>query len=466
MNPLRNILRLSTGELVARALGFLAFVHLARRLGVETFGVLEWAISVTAYLLLAADSGVDLWATRSSARGSDPGELAGRVVSLRLLLAAAVFTLLLLLLPLMPAYPRLRPLLVIFGLTLFAQAASLKWAFLGAEDMRGVAQGLILAQAVFALAVFALVRTPDQVLFVALARLAADLATAAFFWARFIGRRGRRPAGWSLGGSMSILRPALALGAASALGLMSFNFDTLVIGPLLGPAAVGLYGAAYKPVIVALALPLSWFAGLFPVLARSRGESPAAFDAVVAASVRLLAAIALPIGVGATFLAEPIVDLLFGEPYAASAPIFRLLAWSAVLTILRGTFRQSLAAVGRHDLDLRCAALATGANVVLTVALIPSLGLMGAALATVVSEGLWLALAHHWFHHRVAATPLAGALWPALAAAAVMAGALWAGRSLFWVGQAAVGVAAYAGALILLGQGPPLGRALARDWRP
>ena len=466
MNPLRNILRLSTGEAVAKALAFFAFVHVARRLGVERYGVLEWALAVTAYLLLAADCGVEVWATRATARGGEPRQLARRVVALRLLLAVLVLVLLVALLPLMPAYPKLRPLLLVLGATLFVQATSLKWAFMGSEDMRRVAQGLILAQLVFAVGVFALVRDARHVVVVAALRLAADVVAAGFFGWRFGRRWGGLAGRPTLAGAGDILRPALALGAASALGLMSFNFDIFIIGPLLGPVAVGLYGAAYKPVVIALALPLSYFLGLFPVLARTHRQGREAFDAVVAASVRLMAVFALPIGVGATFLAEPVIDLLFGAQYAASAPVFRLLAWSAVLTILRGTFRQSLAAVGRQDLDLRCALLATTTNAGLTVTLVPILGLTGAALATVVSEGLWLALAHHWFHQRLSATPLVAALWPPVIAAAAMAGALWLTPDLAWGARAAIAVAAYGAALAALGQWPHLRRALESGWRP
>ena len=467
MNPFRNILRLSIGDFFAKTLGFLVFVYLARILGVSTYGVLELAIAILAYLLLLGDGGLELWATRAVARGGDVAELAGRVIPLRLILAGAGFGALLALLPFLPAYPGLRTLLLVFATTVVAQALSVKWVFMGQERLGGVARGLVLAQLIFALGVVATVRGPEQVVLVAVFRALADFAVAGFFWRRFAPtwRRGERR--FSLAGGGATLRPALTLGAAHGLALMSFNFDALLIGLLLGPAAVGLYGAAYKPVLVLLALPVSYFIGLFPILARTHHQGRAAFDEVVAASFRLMAVVALPVGLCGTFLASPIIELLFGSPYAEAAPIFRLLAWSAVMTILRGTFRQSLNAAERQDLDLRCAATATGVNVLLTVILVRRLGPVGAAMATLVSEALWLTLALSWFRRHVSRTPLLAALWPSLVAGGLMAVALWGSRpTVPWAGQALLGLGVYAGTLLLLGQGPPLRRALSPRWRP
>jgi Na+-driven multidrug efflux pump len=59
-----------------------------------------------------------------------------------------------------------------------------------------------------------------------------------------------------------------------------------------------------------------------------------------------------------------------------------------MLVVLRVTLRQYLAASGRQRLDLGCASAATAVNVGLNFLLIPSYGIIGAALATLVSEAI------------------------------------------------------------------------------
>ena len=67
MSPFRNIPRLSAGDLLARILSFLAFIYLAQVLGVESYGVVEFALAVALYLQAFTEGGLDLWATREVA---------------------------------------------------------------------------------------------------------------------------------------------------------------------------------------------------------------------------------------------------------------------------------------------------------------------------------------------------------------------------------------------------------------
>ena len=147
-------------------MSFFAFVYLARILGVASFGVLEFAGSVLTYLLLIADGGLEMWGTREAANAADLPTLAARIVPIRLLLATISFVLLLAVLPLFPDYPSLRALLVVYGLTVFAQAASLKWLFMGQQKMAGVARGLVIGQAIFAVTVVGLIRSPAGLVWV------------------------------------------------------------------------------------------------------------------------------------------------------------------------------------------------------------------------------------------------------------------------------------------------------------
>jgi O-antigen/teichoic acid export membrane protein len=401
MIPFRNLLRLSAGDFVAKTLFFLATVHIARSVGVEAYGVLEFGLAMLAYFTLLADGGLEMWATRAVARGEDVRALAGRVVPLRFLFALVSFCVLLAFLPFCPNQPGLKLVLILFGLSLFFQAASLKWVFLGKEQMTAAAGGLVIAQLIFCLSAFLFTRSPQHLVLVPLFRLAGDAAMAAYFW-RLL--RTRHPGGAllvSFRGVGKIVKPAATMALSQALGLMSYNFDAVLMGFLLTSTEVGWYGAAYKPVTVMLAIPLTCFTGLFPALTRAWTQGPAAFNAMVARAARLALLLALPLGIGVTLFADSIIHLLFGPAYAASAPVLRILVWSAVLVIFRGTFRQALNAAGQHGTDLGCAVSASATNVILNLILIPRYGMTGAAAATVASEVLWAALIGIFFVRRI-----------------------------------------------------------------
>lgn len=438
----RPILSLAAGDLVGKSLHFLAFVYLARTLGVGSYGVLEFALSALTYVLYLADGGLEAWATRETARTEQIRSLVGRVLPLRALLSLIAFGVLAVCLPLLPPYPSLDPLLLLFGLTLLPQALNLRWVFMGREKMARVAMGQLVSQAVFAILVVALVRNPAGLLLVAGARLAGDAAMALYFARRFAVTHGGLRLPFSIEAPGRVLRPALTIGVSRGLGLLMYNFDSLLLGFLAGAAEVGLYGVAYKPVTVALALPATWFVGLFPLLSRSWAEGTEAFGRVVRRSLGWSAAIALPIGVGGTFLASPIIRFLFGPAYIDAAPALQLLSWSAVLVVLRGTHRWALQAAGLLRVDLLCASLAAAFNVSLNLVLIPRYGIVGAATATVAAEAVWLVAVSLSFHRWLMPAGLLAPLARAALAALPMVVTFWLTGGLFWIirGVLAVGV--------------------------
>jgi len=450
VDSLRSILSFVLGDFLAKILNFLAFIYLARVLNVASYGLLEFASAILTYFLLLADGGLELWATREISRNIDIRQLASHIVSLRLLLAVGSFGVLLALLPAFPHYPALKPVLLLFGLTLFTQAANLKWVFMGQEKMASVAVGLVMTQAVFAVGLFGVVHSPERIIWVPVLRLVGDLVTVVYFLRLFAVMHGRLQFVFTFRRAGSILRPALTMGASHGLALMSYNFDSVVLGLFLAPTAVGWYNAAYKLVTMGLAIPVTYFLGLFPALSRTYMQSRESFQEIIVRSLRLMSAFAAPLGVGGTFLAEPIIHLLFGPAYANAVPALQVLSWSAVLVMLRGTYRQALNAAGRSQLDLRCACVSILLNVSLNLLFIPHYGIIGAAAATLVSEVLWLLMASYYFYHNIIQVRLMPLLWPSLIAAVAMAACFVLARSLFWAVQAIVAVTVYFGTLLML----------------
>ena len=145
------------------------------------------------------------------------------------------------------------------------------------------------------------------------------------------------------------------------------------------------------------------------------------------------------------------VALLYGGSYEAAAPVLKILVWSAALVLLRGTFRQALCAAGEQRADLGCAASCAGINVALNLLLIPRFGLMGAAVATLLSEVVWVASVVTVFSRRVGRLALVSALVRPVGAGLVMTVCLLLLPGP-WFTQALVAGAVYLLALFALGE--------------
>lgn len=110
-----------------------------------------------------------------------------------------------------------------------------------------------------------------------------------------------------------VRRPAMILGLSHSLALMSFNFDSILLGFMRGSESVGWYNAGYKPVLMALALPVTYFIGLYPTLSRTYEQRRHDFGGMLADSLRLMSVIALPLRVVGIFTAGPIFLALCGQ---------------------------------------------------------------------------------------------------------------------------------------------------------
>jgi O-antigen/teichoic acid export membrane protein len=452
LSPFRNILKLSVGDFIAKAAYFAAFVYMAKRLGVANYGVLEFAIAIRTYLLLLADGGLELWAVRESAKGVDVHRLVAIVAPVRLMLAALAFLSMNGILAIVPENPNLRQILPLLGLTVFLQGFNLKWIFMGQERMIRVALGLVISQFVFAAMVFLLVHRPTDLIWVPVAFLASEFIIVVYFGHLFIKLYGKPRMAFSFDGLRSMLRPALTLGASHGLALLNYNLDSILIGILMGPGPVGWYAAAYKPITAGLALPVSYFLGLFPNLSRNYNENREAFRSVLLRSIRLTAIFAIPLGLIGTFLAGPVIAFLFGGHYTRSVPALQLLSWSAVLVTLRGNFRQGLNAAGKQRLDLACAGSAVFINLILNLVLIPRYSIYGAAAATVASEIVWFGLAGYLFSRQVMPLNIQTVLWRPVLAATFMGMSFLLTSQVFWITRAGIAGIVYFGVLAILGE--------------
>jgi O-antigen/teichoic acid export membrane protein len=90
----------------------------------------------------------------------------------------------------------------------------------------------------------------------------------------------------------------------------------------------------------------------------------------------------------------PLVELLFGERFAASTPVLQIHIWAGVFIFMRALLSRWLLAEDLLRFSLVTHVAGAVMNVALNLLLIPRYGATGAALATVASYACagWLAL--------------------------------------------------------------------------
>jgi len=176
------------------------------------------------------------------------------------------------------------------------------------------------------------------------------------------------------------VRDVLPLGLGVLLSALYFRIDIYFIERWHGIEAVGGYNAVFRLVEAARLLPAAVLAVTFPLLVKADGTGMVrhvgGWLTFAGTGLALAAVVASPL----------IVTTIYGIPYGYTAPAFSVLALALPLLFLNYALtHQVIGWDGQHAyLSIAAGALAT--NVVANILLVPSRGITGAAMATVITE--------------------------------------------------------------------------------
>jgi O-antigen/teichoic acid export membrane protein len=418
---LKNTLSLLIGNLGGQAVTFATMVYLARVLGPGGFGGLSFAMATVVYFTLAADLGLPLLATREIAgQAKEIQEYAGNILPLRLLLAVLAYCLLVLGTILIPKPPQVKYLLALYGLILLPNALLLEWVFQGLERMESVGLARALKSCGFAVLVFMFVKHGGQILLVPVFYAAAALPAVALLMWLFVRWFGHLSLRCNTCLWRSLLRQALPIGVVALLIQVINYVGVVTLSFLRTDQEVGYYSVAYQVVLVLIMAIGTYHDAIFPVLSRYYKTSLRSLETLQSQTAKLMMILAIPLAVGGTLAAGPVLKLMYGEQYAKAGPALQLLVWVLAIQCANTVYARGLWACDGQASYLRIVLLQAGVSLLGNLLLIPLLGVTGAALAYVCTEAVGFPFYYREFS-KIVAVPMRRNIGRPLLASAVMA---------------------------------------------
>jgi O-antigen/teichoic acid export membrane protein len=414
-----NFLSLSAAEIACRGTSVLVTLSLAQCLGKAGYGRIEFAFNIVFWLVLLVRNGCEVIAARELARHPRlVRPLVNHLFFIKVALAVMLFLGLVIVGAVTLTDPADRKLLALYGLMLLTTAMGLDFVYRGMERMGLVAVSLYIRTAVYALGVWYWVGDASRIAWVPAWLAAGEACGIALVWGSYAREYGfPRPVlnGRFLAVFLRRCRPVLMIQVAqTVLG----SVDLMVVGLLCTWEQVGLYGAPHRMVTAALTFGMIFQQVVFPTLARSWRDTPMAGRRALDALVRVLTLGLVPLAVGATVLAVPLVRYLLPESYSEASTLLALGIWRAPLLTLAFLYHTALIAQNRESAGVRLLAAGAIASGPLVALMVWQFGLTGAA-AAIVLIALSLVLAGYgclageerqpaWHHHL--ARPLAASV--------------------------------------------------------
>jgi len=233
---------------------------------------------------------------------------------------------------------------------------------------------------------------------VVLALVTADAVTSCIAWARLIRRRFFADVAPP---SRELARRVAAYGLRAQTGglisQLNLRLDFVLLTVIAGPAVLGVYAIASKfaELIKIVGMALTYV--LYPQYARD-GRATAAAKArkLIPKAGSLTAAIAVPLALSAAL----VIPAFYGSAFDAAITPARIILLGLVLEGVGGVITGFLYGAGRPGLNSWAMAAGLVATLVLDLALIPSFGAIGAAVASAVAYTA-STLTLVWFFARV-----------------------------------------------------------------
>jgi PST family polysaccharide transporter len=387
-----NLFWLVVSRLVRIVTGLVVLGFVSRYLGVEQFGVLNYAIGLTAIFSTVASLGFEGIVVRELVNApARTNAILGTAFILRMAGGIAAIGLV-----------GLTALLTVSdlgtaGLSLIVATAFLPGAFDVIElwfQKHIQAKHMVLARVIAALLVSAikigLVFGGARLVVFAWAQvLEAALGAVALVWV-FQGR-GQRVKEWAFDRNLCrvVLRDSWPLILSGLLVAVYMRIEQIMVMTVLGDYSMGIYSASVKVTEMWAFIPSLILVTIYPILVAKRQENAAAYKQKLQTVFDLMTGLGYGVAVGTSLLAPFIIPLIYGKKYDDAIGVLLIQVWTAPITFSASVRAQYFLLENKTIYHTFAALIGIVANVALALWLMRFLGARGAACAVVVAS--WMA---------------------------------------------------------------------------
>lgn len=379
-----------SGKVISLAIGLFSVILMTRFLGTSGYGDYNTVIALLSFFSIAADLGLYLLFTREISRFPErQSEIAGNIFTLRLVSAIVVVSLAPLVALFLP-YSAIVKTAIMLGVLAFVFSSLtqvLAGVFQREFKTHFTVIGEIASRAVFlgaAIWLFFYLKEESLILLIA-ALIVSNLVNFVIVFLssrKFLKIRLRFDKDyWKYA-----IKESFPIAASIVLGLIYFKIDIIMLSIMKTSSDVGIYGVAYKILEILIVFPAMFLGVMFPLFSRTFREEIGKFRFLFQRSLNLMIISSVPVAIGGYLLAKPLIILISGQPFEASAEVLKILIIATGVIFIGNLFGHLIVVVGAQKRMVKVYLIGALTNIVLNILLIPKFSYMGAAIATLVTE--------------------------------------------------------------------------------
>ena len=191
---------------------------------------------------------------------------------------------------------------------------------------------------------------------------------------------------WDVTWAKKLLRESWPYMLSSLAIIVYMRIDQIMLREMIGVRELGVFSAALPLSSTWYFIPMMISQSIAPSIARKKNSDPVGYEKSITQMFSLMWWTMLPLSVGIALFSQPIVALLYGPAYKASASVLAIHVFANIPVALGVCQSIWIINEGQNTLLFIKTIIGAISNILLNLLLIPNYGALGAASATVLSQ--------------------------------------------------------------------------------
>lgn len=376
-------------------------IFLARHLGVEGFGLFSLSTAIGVYLATFVDLGVASgYGAREVAQRSERAtEIVHALGSLRIVLALVLAVGLVIGALLLVSDYGKRWAMLGAAVIIVSQIMSPEWIFRGLQKMELILMMTSISTITFFAIILLTVRSAADTQLAILAR-AITFGAGSMAGVVYLSKRLHVETSWKLNMQASCihLRQSVYFAINTLLATISVYMPLIALSWLNSSKEAGLFSAAQKVVLVLHAAVVILSGASYPTMAQLFVKDRKAFQTMHDEIARYSLLFGIPVTLVALAMSSvAMMTFVFGDEFAKSGSLLKLLIWQPLLVMIRMNYGRSLICSGEQRFNVIANGIGSISFVLFTLAAVPVWGGMGAVMAIIIGESISLICMRYYY---------------------------------------------------------------------
>ena len=391
----KNMSWLAFSQVIASICGFIWTILITRYLGVTQYGIFGFATSLTGILAITVDLGISTHIVRHIATDYDSApKYLGNAIPLKSIFAVGTFILTLIILILMKSDELVISITLLFTIEIIIKSfiGLLNGSFMAFEKGKYQGIGNTILHVILLIFILITIFTDLGLYGIAISYIAANLISLTYLY-YFFGKNITKPKfEFDKDFCKKITMYSLPFAATGVLYSIYYSIDGVMLSSMVGNYATGIYNATTKLMLVLTIFYSVYSAVIFPIMSKFYKNDKKLLLISYEKSIKYLMLVMIPLAIATMIYSLDIIRFIYGKEFDPASSVLAILIWTVCLLFISGAGNNLLNASHKEVTVTKIYTIAAVFNISLNLIMIPYLSYDGAAITTVLSDVLIVAI--------------------------------------------------------------------------